>query len=80
MPLTKQERLEEHINIKFGNEKVWWEELQVGNVRETGRVQTTKTLMKSGLHDVGQKFYAYSKGPLKPQPQACACVSTCLLR
>lgn len=41
-----------------GNEKVQREKLQVGTVRETGRAQTAKTLMKSGLYDVGQKFYA----------------------
>lgn len=58
MLLTKQERIEEHTDIASGNEKVRREKLQVGTVRETGRTQTAKTLMKSGLYDVGQKFYA----------------------
>lgn len=56
--LTKEERIEEHNGIESGNEKVRREKLQVGTVRETGRTQTAKTLMKSGLYDVGQKFYA----------------------
>lgn len=54
MLLTKQERIEEHIDIESGNGKMRREKLQVG----TGRAQTAKTLMKSGLYDVGQKFYA----------------------
>lgn len=56
MLLTKQERIEEHIDIESGNVKMRREKLQVGTVRETGRAQTAKTLMKSGLYDVGQKF------------------------
>lgn len=56
--LTKQERIEEHNGIESGNEKARREKLQVGTGRETNRTQNAKTLMKSGLYDVGQKFYA----------------------
>lgn len=76
MLLTKQERIEEHIDIESGYVKMRREKLQVGTVRETGRAQTAKTLMKSGLYDVGQKFYASNRGPLNPQPQAC--LNVCL--